>query len=187
MNKPFSWGNVDDTFADTLARWIAGRRVLEVFAGNGLLARLLADRGVDIVSTSLFSGHDGHDRGMHFDVLEMEASHAAMAFGDERDILLMCWPTADQGALRCLAEWDPAKPVLFIGEVTDLSLGYMGLGGCASDEFFEATDEVSVIGDYTPRSNLDRASIRIISPERLEKALEMTTHAHRPYRQPLTP
>ena len=44
MAEHFSWGTFDDVFVDELAGWLRGSRVLEVFAGNGLLASLLAAR-----------------------------------------------------------------------------------------------------------------------------------------------
>lgn len=39
-------------FIDELANELNGMRVLEVFAGNGLLAALLAERGISITATT---------------------------------------------------------------------------------------------------------------------------------------
>lgn len=90
--KEVSWGSFTDEFVNELASWIGDRKVLEVFAGNGLLASKLAARGIDIIATSRFAGHDGHSLGFHHKVVEMEASAAVHELGEGRDVLLMSWP-----------------------------------------------------------------------------------------------
>lgn len=122
-------------FVDELASRLRGKRVLEVFAGNGFLAAHLAQAGVDIRATTIFSGHDAHERGIYFDVEEMRAEHAVLRYGPESDVLLMAWPTTTPAALHAALLWGPEKPLVFIGEMTDLAEGF--LGGCATDEFFE--------------------------------------------------
>ncbi len=159
---PVQFGNFDDRFCDEFAEWIGGRRVLETFAGNGLFASMLAARGVDITATSRRSGHDGHADGLHFDVVEVDASPAVEKFGPDSDILLMCWPPADEYALMATIHWGSSKPVVFIGEVTDLDRGL--LGGCGSDLFFALTDEIHVFANYSPKNMLDRAAVRMLSP-----------------------
>lgn len=124
-----------NAFADELAEALAGKAVLEIFAGNGLLAAMLAKRGVDIVATSVLSSIDAHERGLYHPVIDMEASLAVKELGAERDALLMCWPNASGAALRACEAWGFERPIAYIGEVTDYALGR--LGGCASDEFFE--------------------------------------------------
>ena len=119
-DPPGKFGNFDDPFCDELASWIAGRRVLETFAGNGLLASMLTNRGVDMVSTSTFSGHDCHHLGMHHAVIEIDAVAAVARFGGDSDVLLMCWPTTVEATTRAALLWG-RKPIVFIGEVTDHS------------------------------------------------------------------
>lgn len=162
-NAPFKWGNFDDAACDEFARWIGERRVLEIFAGNGLLASMLSRRGVSITSTSLFHS-DGHEQGMYFDVIEMNAVKAVHTYGSDHDILLMCWPRETEDAFRASADWGCDKPILFIGEVTDLSRGMYG--GCASDNFFDVTETELVFEDYTPKNMLDSAQVRKIDPEK---------------------
>lgn len=168
-DEPVSWGSFSDRFLDELAAWIGARRVLEVFAGNGLLASRLAAEGTDVLATTLFAGHDGHDRGMHFDVVEMEATEAVLKFGADRDVLLMSWPTATEAATKAVLRWGPERPVIFIGEVTRHDLGFSGLGGCASDLFFELTEEALAFGSYEPRNGLERAGVRYLSLEAVRK------------------
>lgn len=153
----YSFGTFDDQFIDELAAWIGERSVLEVFADNGLLASKLARRGVDVVATSLFRGHDGHEKGMYFDVVEMRASTATMEYSD-RDVLIMSWPTADEGALHAALTWGEERPIVFIGEVTRLDEGL--LGGCASDMFFGLTEETTAFTSYNARNILERAAVR---------------------------
>lgn len=172
VREPVSWGDFDARFVNELADWIGENRVLEVFAGNGLLAAKLAARGVSVVSTSLFSGHDGHDWGMHYPVVEIEASAAVRRFGPEADVLLMSWPVASEAAMRATALWGADRPIVFIGEVTRLELGSMGLGGCASDLFFEVTDEVAAFGAYSPRNMLERAAVRKLDLAKLGEWLK---------------
>lgn len=170
MAEHFSWGTFDDVFVDELAGWLRGSRVLEVFAGNGLLASLLAARDVDITATSLLTGHDGHRAGMHHEVIELDARSAIRDHGSEHDVLLMSWPPADEIAMQAALLWGEEKPLVFIGEITRPELGMMGLGGCASDLFFELTTETSAFDGYRSRkSGLDRAVVRHLSPGALDR------------------
>ena len=122
----------DPAMVEALAASLQGKKVLEVFAGNGLLAGHLAARGVDVLSTSILSSMDAHCHGLYHPVENLGAEQAVALHGEGRDVLLMCWPTVTDAALRCCELWG-GKPIAFIGEVTDYSLGH--LGGCATDEF----------------------------------------------------
>lgn len=165
--EPISWGSFTAQFLDELTHWIDGKKVLEIFAGNGLLASKLAERDVDIKSTSLFRGHDGHDAGMFYEVEELEASAAVVQYGKDRDVLLMSWPVAEETALKASLRWDFEKPIIFIGEVTDYDRGH--LGGCASDLFFDLTEETHVFKHYSPRNVLERAAVRKLDKEAILK------------------
>lgn len=122
-------------FVDELVQFLGGARVLEVFAGNGYLAALLAARGINIKATTRFAGHDGHDSGVYFDVEGMDAITAVRTYGRQRDVLLMSWPTVTPAALSAVEQWGADKDIVYIGEVTDYSK--LQLGGCATDAFFE--------------------------------------------------
>jgi len=121
-------------FVDELGEFLKGKRVLEVFAGNGFLASLLAARGVSVRATTQFSGHDAHQHGLYHDVEDVDAVTAVRQYGHEHDVLLMCWPTVTPAALLAVAEWGADRDLVFIGEVTDYEKGHFG--GCATDEFF---------------------------------------------------
>jgi hypothetical protein len=170
MHVPGKFGNFEDRFCDELKTWIGERRVLETFAGNGLLASMLAIRNVNIVSTTTFSGHDAHELGMFHDVIEMDTVEAVSRFGSERDILLMCWPTTIEATTKSALLWGK-KPIVFIGEVTDRTLGFAGLGGCATDLFFDITVETEQFAAYRPRTMLDQASVRMLRHDAKERLL----------------
>lgn len=160
-----SWGTFTDDFIDELVDWIDDRTVLEIFAGNGLLASLLSAKGIDIIATSQFSSHDGHERGMLHTVEEMSAADAVGVYGPGRDILLRSWPTATRGAFHAISRWVAEKPIVFIGETTNKAIGH--LAGCADDDFFEVTDEVGSFSSYRARNSMERASVRLVDPGRL--------------------
>lgn len=161
-----AYGNFTRKFTSTLASELAGRKVLEVFAGNGLLASIMHDHGTDWTATSLFMGHDGHDMGMFHPVVEMEALAAVMSLGRDMDVLFMSWPTTTEHARRAVQEWGRTygKPVFYVGEMPRPGLGEMGMyPGCASDRFFQVTQVVRPLPGYQPRNAMDRAvELRVI-------------------------
>jgi hypothetical protein len=132
---PGAWWKPNSAFIEELAAALQGQRVLEIFAGNGYLAAQLQARGVAVTATTVFAGHDGHERGVYHPVLELDACQAVRQHGAEHDVLLLCWPTTTLAAVRAAALWGGDRIIAYIGEVTDYSRGE--LGGCATDEFFE--------------------------------------------------
>lgn len=164
MSEPVSYGSFTDGFVDDLASRMRGLRVLEVFAGNGLLASKLAARGVDVVATTVFSSHDGHHLGLLHPVFPMDARLAVEAYGPGADVLLMSWPTTDQAAWGAAMRWGPERPMVYIGEAPLPDLPFGGYPGCASDLFFEATEVVEPVASYVSRNIMDTASVRRARP-----------------------
>lgn len=150
-----------EAFADELSEALRGQRVLEIFAGNGLLAGMLARRGVDIVATSVLSGIDNHERGLYHPVMEMEASEAIRELGAERDVLLMSWPNPSRSALRACEAWGVDRPLVYIGEVTNYELGH--LGGCACDEFFSRLITLREFQSYSKKT-MEKALLGALGP-----------------------
>ncbi|MFM5295119.1 hypothetical protein ACEUAI_12935 [Aeromonas veronii] len=146
-DEPFSFWRKSDAFINELSHYLRGKKVLEVFAGNGLLASLLSEKGINIISTSLFSEYDRSSIKKHYPVIEMDAITAIREYGVQSEVLLMVWPEATPIALHASLEFSlmshepPHKrEILFIGEKTDYSKNI--LGGCATDEFFEVFSTV---------------------------------------------
>lgn len=156
-NIPGVWWRPTPKFIEELAGALQGRRVLEVFAGNGLLAGLMAARGVDIVATSQFASMDGHVFGIFYPVIELDAISAVHQLGADRDLLLMCWPTVTLAAFKAAQLWSQVcdRDILFIGEFTDYSKNH--LGGTATDEFFDAFVTTCTLASYG--SGIERACI----------------------------
>lgn len=169
LNGSVAYGNFTEGFVTSLAERLRGLAVLEIFAGNGLLASQLAAQGVAVTATSLFSGHDGHGMGMRHPVIEMDAVQAVRELGTEADALLMSWPTTTEATTRAVMEWGSERPVVFIGEISRQDIGPGGLGGCATDTFFEATEIVEALPDYEAGNWLDRAVIMRARPEWIER------------------
>jgi hypothetical protein len=161
----FCYGRFTPGFVDNLSTRLRGLRVLEVFAGNGYLAAALAARGVAIRATSLRSSHDGHEYGLHHPVEELDAVEAVLRHGGEADVLLMSWPTTTVAATVAALEWGADRPVAWIGEMTRHDLGRAGLGGCATDLFFEVSVVDADLPGYEPRGRLDRAAMLSMRPE----------------------
>lgn len=133
--KALAYGNFQPNFIQELSQELKGKKVLEIFAGNGYLASLLKKEGVDITSTTKFAGHDGHHIKMFHPVIEKEAIISILEYGSESDVLLASWPTADEAMFYASSLWGSEKDIVFIGEVTVLEENK--LGGCASDNFFD--------------------------------------------------
>lgn len=135
IRMPGTYWTPNPQFVDELTRFLENKRVLEIFAGNGYLAGLLSARGIDIRATTQFSGHDGHERGVYFDVEDVDAISAVHNYGPGHDVLLVCWPTVTTAVLHAVSLWGPDRDIVFVGEVTDHSKNH--LGGCGTDAFFE--------------------------------------------------
>jgi hypothetical protein len=120
-------------FLEELCNYLQGKKVLEIFAGNGYLASQLKGN-LKVTATSRFSGYDGHEN-LYYPVKEMAAIEAIKKYGYSHNILLICWPTVTEDVTRAVVEWGISKEVIFIGEVTNYEKNE--LGGCASDSFFQ--------------------------------------------------
>lgn len=128
---------------DDLARFLAGRRVLEVFAGRGQLSALLHELQVDVIPTSLRQAHDqSEELGHVVEVEDLDCVSAVLKYADQFDVLLVSWPTSTDALFRSLAHLPPNAIIVFIGEVTDRASNPPFLGGCATDEFFDSVVEL---------------------------------------------
>lgn len=164
-----SFGNFDEHFIEELTRFCAGKRVLEVFAGNGLLAGLLAQGGVNVRATSKFSSIDGHGDGMLHPVEEIDAVSAVRLYEDVSDVLLMSWPTTTEAAADAVIAWGSERDVIFIGEMTRPELGRGGLGGCATDRLFAITTVGQSFQSYRGRGHLERAVTLRLEAKRVDR------------------
>lgn len=71
---PGNFWRPNPEFLQELVGYLQGKKVLEVFAGNGYLAAQLSAHGVSVHPTTMFSGHDCHAAGCYCKVEELGAS-----------------------------------------------------------------------------------------------------------------
>lgn len=162
-NVPGCFWRPNAQFVDELAKALAGRKVLELFAGNGYLAGHLHRRGVQVTATSVLSSMDAHSQGIYHPVVDMDAVDAVAQFGPDHDVLLLCWPTTTPRGLAAADLWrhQRDRDIAFVGEFTNYELGH--LGGCMTDEFFERFEVTRDFASY--RDNiLERACLGRLQP-----------------------
>ena len=123
-----AWALYTVEFLDSLAklsRLLASKatpQVLEVMAGQGTLARPMADRNIQWTCTD----SDPITR----EVVQRNALAAISEFGDESDLLFVSWvPYESTEDLAILNEWvrKRGKPLIIVGE---------GKGGCTGSRAF---------------------------------------------------
>ena len=112
-----SWAIPYDETIKWLAQFIGKRRVLEVYAGTWLYAKLLKDENVDIVATDLNSFSYSERKSTFTDVEKLNSIDAVIKY--PTDVLLMCWPPKDYSSdkmdYQCLKEFK-GDYFIFIGE-----------------------------------------------------------------------
>lgn len=145
------WAFVSWKWVNKLAKWIGKRKCLEVMSGRGYLSYALKTRGVNLISTDLFT-YDGYRENIFTDIYEMDAVHAVRKFGKGIDIVIMSWPPyAGDIAYRVMRELyyvNPKAIIVYIGEFY----------GCTADDRFhenfkqiEYDDEIESIRDSFER------------------------------------
>jgi len=120
---------------------IQNRKVLEVGAGTGLVAKYLDAVGVDIIATDDYSWYENDEVGegwkLYYDVEKIDFKDAIGKY--RADFLLLCWPMYGNSLAKEAAEFftelNPNGLIIYIGE---------GLDGCtADDEFHNGIEEVN--------------------------------------------
>lgn len=128
-------------WVDDFAKWINGRRCLEVMSGTGALAKCLKDRGVDIIATDNFSWNEGNNisefKNFWTGIENIDDVSAIDKYGKDVDIIIMSWPEMESVAYQVLLNMrltNPNAVLVYIGE---------GYGGCtADDDFFDIAEYV---------------------------------------------
>lgn len=143
QGRHLQFGYLSRTLIDDLVAFLDGRNVLEIFAGRGQLSALLQEQGVSVVPTSLRMAYDGSEKLGHvIDVDDLEASKAILQYRDWMDVLLVCWPEANEALCRAVRHLPPHALIVYLGEISSHATIPPFLGGCASDAFFESVEEV---------------------------------------------
>lgn len=131
-NQAGMYAFVSKKWVVPFSRWIGERKVMEVIAGRGFLAKALREQGIEVHASDNFSWGVGNWTETVTEVEKMDAIEAVLKHGKDHDILIMGWPYMDDLAyyiIKTLYQVNPNALVVYIGE---------GNGGCtASERFFE--------------------------------------------------
>lgn len=130
---------VTQELVDSLSTILAGKKVLEVMSGTGMLAWHLKEAGVDILATD--SGDWGIQEIEPGFVKTISAVDAINKYPDA-DIILMCWPYMDNTAFQVLKSLHPHQMLICCGE-TD---------GCTADEDFWDNYDYEALSDVKYQS-----------------------------------
>lgn len=118
-------------WVEPLAKWIGNRKVLEVMAGAGWLARALREKEVCVIATDDYTWADKRGWTTVTEVEKMDAVAAIEKYGPQADTLIISWPYMDKDAFHAITKWHEIQPdglIIYIGEDE---------GGCtACIEFF---------------------------------------------------
>lgn len=121
-----------------LSSWIGRRKVLEVMAGAGWLARALSEKNIDITATDDHSWIEKKGWPLQHPVEQLDAVSAIEKYGAAADLLIISWPYMEPAAFETVRKWNEVNPdglIIYIGEQE---------GGCNADQdFFEHFEEVS--------------------------------------------
>ncbi len=110
----FCWTPLAKSWTRDLASFIAERKVLEIMAGRGWLAKALQEDGVDITPTDDMSWTK--KKGV-IPVFKTPAIKAVKEMGHAYDILLVSWPPIGEEKLHKACKlWGTEKPIIYIGE-----------------------------------------------------------------------
>tara|TARA_B100002049_G_scaffold190683_1_gene147614 strand:- start:14934 stop:15512 length:579 start_codon:yes stop_codon:yes gene_type:complete len=157
-----NWTNITSQLVDAVAEIAKGKKVLEVFAGSGELAKQLCAKGVTIHPTTVtMDTYDGYNPTLWQQVEIIDAVSACRKYKDDFDYLLAAWPIADDTLLHCALIFD--KPIIYIGQLwhNHPQNTYRSYSGTASDAYFENVEEVRpTIFDASPNSVLSLHKIK---------------------------
>lgn len=120
----FSWPVIDQTYVDALTKYLAGRKVLEIAAGRGYLAKWMREAGNQWIATDINPTDSNWADCDPFTEIETLSGEAALdKYLNQVDMVVASWiPYCDPLDQVILAYCHTVKkPVLFIGE---------GSGGC---------------------------------------------------------
>ena len=130
FRKKGMYANVTWQWVRPLAKWIGGRKCLEVMAGRGWLSLALQSQGVNIIPTDDYSWIDIQCEEFVTKVEKIDAIDAVKKYGKDIEILICAWPYMDDVAFRtitALYEINPNVLIIYIGEFN---------GGCTADDSF---------------------------------------------------
>lgn len=130
-NHHVSWCLVNNLWISDLYDYIKGSKVIELYAGKGLISKLLQDKGLDITA---YDSYKWDISTKYTEVLNFDCVNAILQYPDNTlDYTLISWiPYEDTSCIdmvETLKKHQPNCKIIYIGE---------DYGGCtACDEFFD--------------------------------------------------
>lgn len=111
-------------WTNPLANYIGDWKVLEVMAGNGMVAYSLKRSGIDIIATDNLSWKRFCKKNpWPIPIENIDAIQAIEKYGEKIDFLLMAWPMYNDptahGCMEELYKTNPDAIVIYIGEWED--------------------------------------------------------------------
>lgn len=127
FRQKYGWAVPNREAAAAILAFAGGDPILEVMAGTGLWARVLADAGATITATDWKNHHTylwvGRHAPCYYKVERLTACKAIEKY--PHPVLMMCWPPYNEPvAAEALAAFKGDR-VVYIGE---------GEGGCTGDD-----------------------------------------------------
>ena len=134
----WSWFLFGQEWLDDIARIVRGRHVLELFAGNGWVARLMQQRGVDWLATDVKPGNDWV---VEYDVEQFPQNflESSWYLDYDFDIIFASWIPYGSALDALIASY--GKPMIVVGE---------GFGGCTGSEEFWAKYGAAYVTEVYP-------------------------------------
>lgn len=83
----YGWAVPSPAAIEAIAAFAGSRTLLEICAGSGLWARLLATAGAEVIATDALPSRDSD-----YFLVEAQEADAAVRAHPECDALLVCWP-----------------------------------------------------------------------------------------------
>lgn len=138
---------VDLHWTKVLADWIETRKVLEVMAGGGWIAKAMHKHGVEIIATDNFSWAGVQHKEQPVFPVECLGAIEAVEKYCVAEVLLISWPPYEsRDIIDVCNAWRTKRPIIYIGE------GYGGRN--APEEFFDHFKEI----ENTPSIPMQRWS-----------------------------
>jgi hypothetical protein len=138
--KKYSWAIPDTQALDTIVS--LGKPIIEMGAGTGYWARLLHDKGADIIAYDINPPRQESNRyGHKKQYIHVYKGEPKILINYSHCALFLCWPPYDTDMAEvCLNNWNGSH-LIYIGERS---------GGCnGNDTFFnKIEEEFNVLYEY---------------------------------------
>lgn len=87
------WAYISAPFAKRLAKFINGRKTLEVMAGNGYISKGLQDNHQSVIATDSKDWTTENETGKHpvIEIEQLSAQDAVTKYGDQVEVIIMSW------------------------------------------------------------------------------------------------